>query len=309
MAMKRFRVAGHSMSPTLQPGQEVVAVDTRTAEPGNLVVFEHPQRPNSWLIKRLADETGWVRSDNPDDSDFDSEQLGALPIPALLPVVERFDETTFKEACILLMAEDSSLRHLVERWGLPDFWNRRPGFETLALLVLEQQVSLESGAAMYRRLAGLIGHVTPENVTAAGEHRLRSIGVTRQKTTYLLDLAQRIIDGILDLDRLETQSITEARSVLLAVRGIGPWTADAYLLSASRRPDMWPVGDRALQVGVGETLGTSSTPTADELESIGEPWRPIRAAAARMIWHGYLSKRGRVEPPDPTLVHLSEPSA
>lgn len=297
------------MSPTLQPGQEVVATNTRMAEPGNLVVFEHPDRPDFWLIKRLSDEKGWVVSDNRDDSDFDSHQLGALPVAALLPIVERFDRTTFDEACDLLIEEDANLRQLVNRWGIPEFWNRRPGFETLVLLVLEQQVSLESGAAMYRRLDRLLGLVTASNVLAAGEHRLRSIGVTRQKTGYLLDVSQRMTDGILDLDRLEGESVVQARSELLAIRGIGPWTADAYLLSASRRPDMWPVGDRALQVGVGETLAMTQPPKADELEILGEPWRPIRAAAARLIWHGYLSERGRTEPPDPTLVQRSKPSA
>lgn len=307
--MKRFRVAGHSMLPTLQPGQEVVAFNTRPPQPGNLVVFEHPVEEGMWLIKRLVDETGLVASDNIADSAHDSADLGPLPLSELWPVVDRLDEETFHEACDLLVSEDPHLARLVDRWGVPEFWNRNPGFETLVLLILEQQVSLESGAAMYRRLARLIGHVTPANVLAAGEHRLRSIGVTRQKTGYLLDLARRITDGVLDLETLERKPEEAARRQLLSIRGIGPWTADAYLLSASRRPDMWPVGDRALQVGSAEALGLASVPDEAELEIVGEPWRPIRAAAARLIWHSYLSERGRVEPPDPTLVHTTDQDA
>ena len=291
------------MSPTLQPGQEVVTLDTRRAEPGNLVVFESPRRPGMWLIKRLTDEDGWVTSDNPYDGADDSATLGRLPVDILLPVVDRLDAETFNEGCLLLASEDESLADLIARWGVPGFWNRRPGFPTLVLLILEQQVSLESGAAMYRRLVGLCGDVTPGNVLVAGEPGLRSIGVTRQKSSYLVDLAQRVELGDLDLGAMETMVLETARAELLSLRGIGPWTADAYLLSAGRRPDMWPVGDRALQVGTAEVLGMSFPPNEAELEIIAEPWRPIRAVAARLIWHAYLSLRGRVEPPDATLVH------
>lgn len=293
------------MTPTLQPGQEVVAITTRRAVPGNLVVFEHPQRPDFWLIKRLTDNEGWVVSDNNAHGDSDSRTLGHLPIDSLLPVVERLDEETFPLAVDLLAREDEHLGAAVHRWGLPEFWHRSPGFPTLVLLILEQQVSLESGAAMYRRLFDLLGQVTPAKVLAAGPDRLRSIGVTRQKTGYLVELAARIEAGDFDLDALESAPVAETRATLLGVKGIGPWTADAYLLAASRRPDMWPVGDRALQVGIAEVLGMNEIPDQTQLEILGETWRPVRGAAARLIWHAYLSQRGRVEPPDPTLVHDS----
>ncbi len=291
------------MTPTLQPGQEVVAVTTRRAVPGNLVVFEHPRRPDFWLIKRLADDQGWVVSDNEELSDTDSRTLGAISMGSLLPVVERLDEATFQLGAELLADEDESLAGAVERWGIPEFWQRRPGFPTLALLILEQQVSLESGAAMYRRLGGLVGPVTPESVLEAGSSRLRSIGITRQKSGYLLELAAHVVDGLLDLNGLESAPVAEARVTLLGIKGIGPWTADAYLLSASRRPDMWPVGDRALQVGVAEVLGMTDVPDQEQLEMLGEAWRPIRAVAARLVWHAYLCMRGRVEPSDPTVAH------
>ncbi|HEX6287415.1 MAG TPA: S26 family signal peptidase [Acidimicrobiia bacterium] len=309
MSMKRFRVAGHSMLPTLQPGQEVVAVNTRTPRPGNLVVFQHPNDTSLWLIKRLVDDEGTVLSDNREDSAHDSHDFGPIHLSRLWNVVDRLDADTFVLACEMLISEDPDLAELVDRWGIPEFWNRRPGFETLVLLILEQQVSLASGAAMYGRVARLTGRVTPGNVLAAGEHRLRSIGLTRQKTGYLLDLARRLVDGELDLAILEELSEDVARRELISIRGIGPWTADAYLLSASRRPDMWPVGDRALQVGSAEVLGLDSVPDEAELEILAESWRPVRAVAARLIWHSYLSERGRVEPPDATLVHAPETRA
>ncbi len=305
MVMKRYRVAGHSMIPTLHPGQEVVAVDTRLPEPGNLVVFEHPDRRGFWLIKRLSDRSGWIASDNQEASDSDSRTFGRLPLENLWPVVDRLDAATFRLAVELLMEEDEHLARLVDRWGLPQFWERRPGFRTLVLLIMEQQVSLESGAAMYARLARLLGDVAPRSVLDAGEDGLRSIGVTRQKAGYLTELSRRLADAELDLQSLEGMPVEDARRILLSIKGVGPWTADAYLLSASRRPDIWPVGDRALQVGTGEAVGMRAIPDEEELEILAEPWRPIRAAAARLIWHAYLSERGRVEPPDPTLAHRS----
>lgn len=303
MAMKRFQVAGHSMLPTLRPGQEVVAVNTRRPEPGNVVVFEHPAKEGTWLIKTLVNADGWVASDNEGDASDDSRTLGNISLDRMWPVITRLDESTFAEAVDLLATEDRHLAAVIEQWGLPEFWQRRPGFPTLVLLILEQQVSLESGASMYVRLRTLLGDVTPEKIIGAGEDSLRSIGVTRQKTTYLLELATLIIEGSLSLEALGEVPIENARESLLAIKGIGPWTADAYLLSAERRPDMWPIGDRALQVGAGELLGMSTPPDEAQLEIIGEPWRPIRAVAARLIWHAYLSERGRVEPPDPTLTH------
>ncbi len=291
------------MSPTLQPGQEVVAVNTREPTPGNLVVFEHPDREGFWLIKRLEDESGWVTSDNAEVADGDSRTLGPIPMARLWDVVTELDTETFDHACHLLAAEDRHLAALVERWGIPDFWHRQPGFATLTLLILEQQVSLESGAAMYGRLAALIGEVEAEAVLAAGDDALRAIGVTRQKTSYLLEISRLIVQGMLDLDELSAQPTEVSRARMLSIKGIGPWTADAYLLSALRRPDMWPVGDRALQVGTAEALGMREVPDEASLEIIAEPWRPVRAAAARLIWHAYLSERGRVEPPDPTLAH------
>lgn len=309
MSMKRFRVAGHSMAPTLRPGEEVVAVDTRPARPGNIVVFPRPGDPGLWLIKRLADETGWVTSDNPEDSRLDSRTLGRIPLDQMLPVIDRFDSGTFEEACRLLAEEDEHIGAIVGRWGIPEFWHRSPGFQTLTLLILEQQVSLESGAAMYRRLTDSMGSLTPEAMLAVGYDHLLSLGVTRQKSRYLIDLADAIYEGAFDLEDLDAERVEVARARLMALRGVGAWTADAYLLSALRRPDMWPVGDRALQVGAGEVLGLSNPASESELEVIAEPWRPVRAAAARLIWHDYLSSRGRTEPPDPTIVHVADPGA
>lgn len=310
MAMRRFEIAQQSMLPNLRPGDEVVAVDTRPPRVGDVVVFEHPERDGFWVIKRMAepphpidDSQAWVVSDNPEVTRADSRTLGALDRATLWPIVERLDADTFADACELLSDEDEDLARILDTHGLPRFWERRPGFSTLVWLILEQQVSLESGAAVYERLHRAAGSITPATVAELGPEELRSIGITRQKTAYLLGLAEAIIHERTSLESIEGLPPGDAREVLLAIRGIGPWTADAYLLSALRHPDVFPVGDRALQVGTGEALRMKATPRPDELELISEPWRPVRAVAARIIWHGYLSQRGRVEPLDPTVVH------
>jgi DNA-3-methyladenine glycosylase II len=300
MSMKRFLVSGHSMMPFLRPGDEVVATSSRSPVPGDVVAFPRPGQPETWLIKRLADHSGRVSSDNTADSALDSRDLGLLDVGSMMAVVERLDESSFVEGCELLANEEPAFARAIEDFGVPPFWHRPAGFRTLVLLVLEQQVSLESGAAMYRRLSALVGDVNPENLLGRGDAGLRSIGVTRQKSRYLLALAHEVVSGALDLGVLDDLTVGDARDRLMELKGIGAWTADAYLLSAQRRPDMWPVGDRALQVGVGELLGLGTIPNQPELEIIGEPWRPIRAVAARIIWHAYLARRRRVEPPDPT---------
>jgi DNA-3-methyladenine glycosylase II len=311
--MQRFRVSEVSMRPTLAPGDEFVATGSRTPSVGDIVALPHPGRPDFWLVKRLTAGPGtridgralgpgeaWVTSDNPVAGTVDSNRFGAVPITTLRTMVARFDETTFLEAVALLGDEEPPFARVVEEHGPPPFWQRPAGFPTLVWLIMEQQVSLESGAAMYRRLHGLLGAVTPEAVAETSEAELRAIGVTRQKTAYLLELAGSILTGELDLDVLEKRPFETARFSLLAVKGIGPWTADAYLLSALRFPDVFPVGDRALQVGTAEVLGLDAVPEPDELELLSVPWRPVRAAAARIIWHAYLKRRGRVEPADPT---------
>ena len=313
--MQRFQVSEDSMRPTLVPGDEFVATGSRQAAVGDVVALPHPTRDDFWLVKRVAAGPGaqvdggrrlgsdeaWVVSDNPEVAASDSRSFGPVPIATIQPMVTHLDATTFREAVDLLVTEEPAFATVIEEHGTPPFWSRPAGFTTLVWLIMEQQVSLESGAAMYRRLHGLLGAITSETVAGSDESALRGIGVTRQKTAYLLELGRSVAAGVLDLDALAAMPFTEARDTLLAIKGIGPWTADVYLLSALRFPDVWPLGDRALQVGTSEVLGMTRPLFPDDLEYHSRPWRPIRAAAARIIWHSYLGKRGRAEPPDPTL--------
>jgi DNA-3-methyladenine glycosylase II len=168
-------------------------------------------------------------------------------------------------------------------------WARRPGFATLVRIILEQQVSLASARATFNRLENRIGGLTAERVRTLGPTALRALGLTRQKARYLIELADAVSDGWLDLRGLGRLDDAQARTALMAVSGIGPWTADVYLLEALRRPDVWPTTDLALAKAVQILTRRPARPSRDDLEAIGAAWRPLRSVAARMLWHYYLS--------------------
>ena len=201
------------------------------------------------------------------------------------------DEASFAAAAAELCATDPDLAAIVERHGRPEFWAREPGLPTLVLLILEQQVSLASARAAYDRLTTRLGGLTTEGILRSTDAELRLDGFSRQKARYVRALATAIEDGSLDIDAVGSLDDEGVRSALVALPGIGPWTAEVYLLSALRRPDTWPVGDIALQEAARRARRLETRPSPQELERIGETWRPHRASAARLLWHLYLSER------------------
>ncbi len=205
--------------------------------------------------------------------------------------VRRLDTRSLALASAELARSDARLGAIVSRHGPPPLWARRPGFATLAQVILEQQVSLASGRAAYARLLAVAGDVTARRLVALTVAQLRAAGLTRQKSDYIRSLALQVQAGAFDPAALAHMSDDDTRDTLLALRGVGRWTADVYLLMALRRPDVWPSGDLALQVAAREALRLRVVPDSDALGRIGERWRPWRAVAARILWHHYLSTR------------------
>jgi DNA-3-methyladenine glycosylase II len=187
-----------------------------------------------------------------------------------------------------LSARDPDLARIVARVGPPPLWPRATGFGTLVHIILEQQVSLAAARAAFQRLSAA-GPVTPEHFLSFDDAALKLIGFSRQKAAYGRGLAQALVSGELDLEGLQRLDDEAARTALLRLKGIGPWTADIYLLMALRRPDVWPVGDLALAAAVRRIKRLRGHPSPERLLAIGEAWRPWRAVAARMLWHYYLS--------------------
>jgi DNA-3-methyladenine glycosylase II len=200
------------------------------------------------------------------------------------------NERSLAVAAKKLAASDSDLARIVKAYGLPPLWEREPGFATLVYIILEQQVSLASAKAAFYRLQTTLGRITPDNFLTLNNTELKTIGFSRQKTLYAQLLAEAILDQQIDLDGLHKLPDDEVRTTLKQLKGIGDWTADIYLLMALGRPDIWPRGDLALLVAMQKLKQLPARPTADEFAQLGEPWRPLRAVAARLLWHFYLSQ-------------------
>ncbi|OLC56220.1 MAG: hypothetical protein AUH85_07250 [Chloroflexi bacterium 13_1_40CM_4_68_4] len=186
---------------------------------------------------------------------------------------------------------DPDLAAIVTRFGPPPLWAREPGFATMIRIILEQQVSLASASAAYARLAARVGRVTPSRIRDVDEESLRAAGLTRQKARYIHALAESIVRKDFHFGHLAALDDDAAREALITLEGVGRWSADIYLLMALLRPDVWPASDLALASAVRQVKRLRQRPTTEELERIGERWRPWRAVAARLLWHQYLSAR------------------
>ncbi len=203
------------------------------------------------------------------------------------------DDATLAGAVEELSRRDPALAAAVARFGAPPLWAGDPGFGTLVQIILEQQVSLASGRAAFGRLRVAASPLTAATFLGLDDAALLRIGFSRQKARYARALAAALAAGTLDLDAIASLDDSAAQAALLALPGIGPWTASIYLLMVLRRPDVWPAGDIALQQAAGDALGLAGRPGPDALAAIGDRWRPWRSVAARILWHDYLGRRGR----------------
>ena len=210
-----------------------------------------------------------------------------------IPEIRLVDEAVLGRSVRALCRIEPRFSKVLERHGPPPLWPREPGFATLALLMLEQQVSLAQARAMFERIAKAADGVTPAGVAALGEAGLRALGVTRQKSAYLAALAARLKEGALVLEDLAALPDDAALAALDALHGVGPWTAHCYLLFALRRPDVFPAADLALMEAVRQLWNLRARPDPAALSRRAGAWSPYRAVAARLLWHHYLSERGR----------------
>lgn len=208
-------------------------------------------------------------------------------------IPEPLTRDTLANAARFLSKRDKDLASIFAAHGPPPLWARPTGFTTLVRIILEQQVSLASAAAMYRRLREHTVPFEPRRFVELGEQHFKSLGMTRQKTSHCLHLAESIVTRALPLRAVAKMTDDEARIALMQVKGIGYWSADIYLLMALRRPDIWPVGDLALVTAITKLKRLKARPTTDQFSRMANTWRPFRAVAARMLWQYYLAGRKR----------------
>ena len=179
------------------------------------------------------------------------------------------------------------MRRAFDAVGAPEIRRRAFGFHGLLRTIVGQQVSSAAGDSIWRKIETAFDPLTPEILLAASDEALRALGFSRAKARYARALAHAVETGSLDMAGLEALDDAEARRLLMALPGIGPWTADIYLMFCLGRPDVWPVGDLALAIAAQRLLKLRKRPTPDRLERIGAQWQPWRSAAAQLLWRYY----------------------
>jgi DNA-3-methyladenine glycosylase II len=205
-------------------------------------------------------------------------------------------QTDLEEAIHTLVRQDRRLKPVFEVAGMPGLRRREPGFAGLAAIVCGQQLSTASAAAIWGRLSAAFDPLHPDAMRRARADRLGRLGLSAAKIKTLKSLAREIAAERLNLDVLANEDADAAHNTLTSLHGIGPWTADLYLLFCLGHGDAWPAGDLAVQEAVKIGLGLKRRPTAKEMAPIAEPWRPMRGAAAHLWWAYYrvLKKRDGV---------------
>lgn len=203
-----------------------------------------------------------------------------------------FNENNFQQLCDKLFRKDKDLRRIGKEHGYPPMWTRPATFQTLILFILEQQVSLASAYAAFKKLREKIGYVMPEKILAMSDEELRSCYFSRQKIVYARELAKAIQSKQLRLKRFSDAHEDDVRIELKKIKGIGDWTVDVYLMHALQRSDLFPLGDIALVNSLKETKKLHVGITRENMLAIAEPWRPYRTIASMILWHSYIQKRG-----------------
>lgn len=196
--------------------------------------------------------------------------------------------STLIEATDELARRHQEVARLREIHGPPRLGRRlkvADRFGWLAESITFQQLSGKAAATIWSRVEAVLdGVVSPATIVAAGESRLRSAGLSRAKVASFLDMSQRVEDGTLDLARVGRLDDEAVMEHLITVRGIGRWTAEMFLIFALRRLDVWPVDDLAVRKGYAQVFGLAETPSARELEPLGDQFRPYRTVVTLYCW-------------------------
>jgi DNA-3-methyladenine glycosylase II len=202
-----------------------------------------------------------------------------------------FSASNFHSICDRLARKDRDLAAVTGQHGYPPMWTRPNSFETLVHFILEQQVSLASARAALEKLRERIRLITPERLLQLTDEELRDCYFSRQKIIYVKSLAGAIVDKQINLKELETLPDALVREKLIALKGIGNWTIDVYLMFVLRHTDIFPVGDLAVRNAFIAVKGLPKDFSKEEILDIAETWKPYRTVAAMILWHFYLQNR------------------
>lgn len=179
---------------------------------------------------------------------------------------------------------------IIDTYGNPIITTRPSGFVALSQLILEQQVSIASAKACFDKIEKHLNGFTPKLLLEVSDEELKSCGVSRQKTSYIKNLALCIEKNQIDLETFHSKTEMEAYTELIQLKGIGKWTAQVYLMFCLQKKDVFPIGDIAVQHTMRELFNTE---TLEEMENHANNWKPFRSLATYLLWHHYLRKRNR----------------
>ncbi|WP_374948949.1 DNA-3-methyladenine glycosylase family protein [Mucilaginibacter sp.] len=205
-------------------------------------------------------------------------------------MIHTFDKVNYEAICDKLAAMDANLAHIIQTYGYPPMWSRPNTFESLVHIILEQQVSLASALSALNKLRERVQLITPTRVLLLTDAELKECYFSRQKSAYTRYLAEAIISGQIELAAFEQMTDDEIRKQLIALKGIGNWTVDVYLMFALQRADHFPVGDLAIVNAIKILKGLPKETPKEDLVVIAQQWSPYRTVASMMLWHYYLSK-------------------
>jgi DNA-3-methyladenine glycosylase II len=202
-------------------------------------------------------------------------------------------QADLEEAIYVLVKQDPRLKPIFELAGMPALRRREPGYAGLAAIICGQQLSTASAAAIWARVSATFDPFHHDTLRRARADRLGRLGLSAAKIKTLKNLARELALERLNLDVLANEDADAAHNTLTALHGIGPWTADVYLLFCLGHGDAWPAGDLAVQEAVKIGLGLRTRPTAKQMAPLAEPWRPLRGAAAHLWWAYYRAVKKR----------------
>jgi DNA-3-methyladenine glycosylase II len=200
-----------------------------------------------------------------------------------------FSPSSFQPLCNKLASADPDLAAIIKAHGYPPMWNRPNTFETLVHIILEQQVSLASALSALNKLRDKVHTITPEKVLSLTDEELKACYFSRQKAGYVRYLAGSVLDRRLDLHLLPALSDDEVRTQLIALKGIGNWTIDVYLIFVLQRADIFPLGDLAAINALKRIKRLPRETHRDALRPLIDRWKPHRTIATMLLWHYYLS--------------------
>jgi DNA-3-methyladenine glycosylase II len=202
-----------------------------------------------------------------------------------------FSASDFHSVCDTLARKDTDLGGVLQQYGYPPMWTRPNSFETLVHFILEQQVSLASARAALEKLREKIRLITPDRLMQLNDGELRECYFSRQKILYVRSLANALIEKKIDLKEMESWSDAHVREKLVALKGIGHWTIDIYLMFVLQHTDIFPIGDLAVRNAVTMVKRLPKNITKEEILDMAEIWKPYRTVAAMILWHYYLKSR------------------